>query len=119
MNYFEQANYYYNTKEYERAIELYQKSINLNENEAASYYNSGVCLIKLKQYEKAIHLIKKAIEIKRDSKYFFNLAYCYAMLKDSKKALIYFNTSWSIDNSDKDCERAIQLIMQKYKKNIL
>lgn len=117
MSYFEKANEFYNTKEYKRAIELYQRAIQLKDNESASYYNYGVCLIKLKEFEKAIDLLKKAIELRRDSKYFFNLAYCYAMLKDTRKALIYFNTAWSLDNTDQDCEKAIKLIMQGYKKN--
>jgi len=116
MSYFEKANQYYNTKNYKRAIELYEKAIEYKENESASFYNAGVCFIKLKEYEKAIAFLKKAIQLKRDSKYFFNLAYCYAMLKNSKKALIYFNTAWSLDNADKDCEKAIKLIIDGYKK---
>ena len=117
MNYFQKANELYNTKDYKKAIELYQKAIEVKENEAAAYYNSAVCFIKLKEYERAISLLKNAISIKMDSKYFFNLGYCYAMLKDNKKALIYFNTSWTLDNSDKDCEKAINLIIESYKKN--
>lgn len=117
MNYFQKANELYNTKDYKKAIELYQKAIEVKENESAAYYNSAVCFIKLTKYESAISLLKKAICLKTDSKYFFNLGYCYAMLKDNKKALIYFNTAWSMDNSDKDCEKAINLILEGYKKN--
>lgn len=116
MNYFEKANDYYNLKDYKRAISLYQRSIEAKENEAASLYNSAVCFIKLKEYNEAISLLKSAIALKSESKYFFNLGYCYAMLKDNKKALIYFNTAWSLDNDDKDCEKAINLIINSYKK---
>lgn len=115
MNYFQEANDYYNLKEYKKAISLYQKSILAKENEAASLYNSAVCFIKLKDYTNAIPLLKSAVNLKTDSKYFFNLGYCYAMLKDNKKALIYFNTSWALNNEDQDCEKAIKLIMKKYK----
>ena len=117
MNYFNRANELYNIKDYKKAIELYKKAIETKENEAGAYYNAAVCFIKLKQYDKAIPLLKNAITGRMDSKYFFNLGYCYAMLKDNKKALIYFNTSWTLDNSDKDCERAINLIINSYKKN--
>jgi tetratricopeptide (TPR) repeat protein len=117
LSYFQKANELYNVREYKRAIELYMKAIEVKENEAAAYYNSAVCFIKLNKYDRAIFLLKKAINLKMDSKYFFNLGYCYAMLKDNKKALIYFNTAWSIDNSDKDCEKAINLILKGYKKN--
>ncbi len=116
MSYFEKANDLYNTQEYKKAISLYQKAAKIKENEAASLYNAAVCFIKLKEYEKAVPLLKSAINQKRESKYFFNLGYCYAMLKDNRKALIYFNTAWSLDNNDIDCEKAINLIIKNYKK---
>ncbi|WP_327786704.1 tetratricopeptide repeat protein [Clostridium moniliforme] len=117
VNYFSEANRLYNTKEYEEAIKLYQKAVEYKENEACSYYNSGVCFIKLKNYDCAINMLKKAITFQMDSKYFFNLGYCYAMKQNNKKALIYFNISWALDNKDKDCEKAINLILSKYKKD--
>jgi tetratricopeptide (TPR) repeat protein len=114
MNYFQRANDLYNTQDYKRAIALYQKAVEIKDNEAASLYNAAVCFIKLKEYEKAIPLLRSALLQKRDSKYFFNLGYCYAMLKNNKKALVYFNTAWSLDNNDKDCEKAINLIIKNY-----
>lgn len=114
MSYFQKANEYYNSKDYKRAIDMYQQAINLKENEASSLYNSAVCFIKLKEYKKAIPILKSAINLKRESKYFFNLGYCYTMLQDNKKALIYFNTAWCLDNDDIDCEKAINIIIKNY-----
>ncbi|MEG0295961.1 MAG: tetratricopeptide repeat protein [Clostridium sp.] len=116
MNYFNEGNKLYNTKQYDKAIDLYKKSIDLNENEACSYYNAGVCFLKLKDYDNAIDMIKKAIRLQCESKYFFNLAYCYAMKEDTNKALVYFNLAWSIDEYDEECEKAINLILSKLKK---
>lgn len=116
MSYFEKANDLYNTQDYKRAIAMYQKAAENKDNEAASMYNAAVCFIKLKQYEKAVPLLKSALMERRESKYFFNLGYCYAMLKDNKRALVYFNTAWSLDNNDKDCEKAINLIIKNYEK---
>jgi ATP-dependent Clp protease ATP-binding subunit ClpC len=73
--------------------------------------------VKNESYEKAAELIKKAIHLKSDSKYFFNLGYCYAMLKNNRKALICFNTAWALDNSDSDCEKAVNKLLNYYKKN--
>ena len=115
MNYFSEANKLYNTKEYEKAIEYYKKAVESDENKACSYYNSGVCFIKLKNYDEAIFMIKEAIKLQRDSKYFFNLGYCYAMKDLNDKALIYFNMSCSLNNKDTDCEKAINLILSKKK----
>ncbi len=39
------------------------------------------------------------------------------MLKNNKKALLYFNTAWSIDNDDKECEKAINLLVENIKKH--
>lgn len=114
MSYFHKANEYYNAKDYKMALQMYEKSIKLKDNEAASLYNSAVCFIKLKEYNKAIPLLKSAINLKRESKYFFNLGYCYTMLKNNKKALIYFNTAWSLNNDDVDCEKAINIIIKNH-----
>ncbi|AJA47716.1 tetratricopeptide repeat protein [Clostridium pasteurianum DSM 525 = ATCC 6013] len=119
MNYFKEANNFYNRKDYINALSLYQKSVEVKQNEAASFYNWAVCLIKLKSYKKAIPLLKKALILKHDSRYFFNLAYCYTMLKDKRKALIYFNKAWSLNNDDKDCEKAINMIIKSYKKDTI
>ncbi|NMM63187.1 tetratricopeptide repeat protein [Clostridium sp. P21] len=114
MSYFHKANECYNSKDYQKAITLYQKAVEFKDNEPASLYNSSVCFIKLKQYNKAISLLKSAIKLKRESKYFFNLGYCYIMLNDNKKALIYFNMAWCLNNDDIDCEKAINVIIKKY-----
>ena len=116
MNNFNEGNNFYNIKEYSKALTYYKRAIENGENEACSYYNCGVCFIKLKDFDNAIIMIKKALSIQKESKYFFNLAYCYAMKEDTNKALIYFNMAWSLDSSDLDCEKAINLIMSKNKK---
>lgn len=116
MNYFNEGNKYYNLKEYKKAIEYYTMAIENNESTTCSYYNCGVCYIKLKDFDSAITMIKEALAMQQESKYFFNLAYCYAMKEEIKKALIYFNIAWSLDSSDTDCEKAINLIMSKNKK---
>ncbi len=115
MNFFQRGNEMYNTKDYRKAIELYKRAYEERNNEAAALYNAAVCFIKLSEYDKALPLLERAIVHRRDSKYFFNLGYCYAMLKNNKKALIYFNTAWALDPSDGDCKKAIDLIINGYK----
>ena len=113
MSYFNEGNKLYNTKEYEKAIDYYIKSIENSENEACSYYNAGVCYIKLKNFNNAISMLNKALELQKDSKYYFNLGYCYAMQENTNKALINFNMAWALNNEDTDCEKAIKLITSK------
>ena len=119
MNYFNEGNKFYNIQDYKRAIDCYKKSASLNSNEACSYYNCGVCFIKLKNYDDAIVMLNKAISLKRESKYFFNLGYCYVMKECLNTALRLFNLAWSIDPNDNDCEKAIDLIISKLHKKII
>jgi tetratricopeptide (TPR) repeat protein len=117
MDFFEKANDLYNTKEYTKAIELYRKAARNKGSESVSLYNAAVCFIKLRKYNEAISLLRLALKHKTESKYYFNLGYCHAMLSNNKKALIYFNTAWSLDNDDVDCEKAINLIIKAKKKS--
>lgn len=113
MNFFSEGNNLYNSKDYLKAIDCYKKSVAQKENEACSYYNAGVCFIKLKDYDNAISMIKNALSFHKDSKYYFNLGYCYAMKENSNKALVNFNMAWALNNEDEDCEKAIKLITAK------
>ncbi|MDD7794028.1 tetratricopeptide repeat protein [Clostridium sp. 'White wine YQ'] len=113
MSYFQEANNLYNSKNYLKALDYYEKAIKINENLSCSYYNAGVCAIKMKNYNIAIKYIEKALSYSAESKYFFNLAYSYAMISNSKKALLYFNRAWALDNNDTDCEKAIDLLLKK------
>ena len=115
MDFFSEGNKLYNNQDYLKAIDCYTRSVKKNENEACSYYNAGVCFIKLKDYDNAIIMLNKAIAIQQDSKYFFNLGYCFAMKDISHKALLNFNIAWALNNDDNDCEKAINLITSKLK----
>lgn len=112
---FKQANHIYDKKDYKKAAELYRKAINKNDViNIKAIYNLGVCLIKLKQYSEAIHELEKAIKLdSTKSKYYFNLGYCCFILGNNKKALRSFNRAWALDETDKDCKKAINLILNK------
>lgn len=113
MNNFDKGNTFYNSKDYINAIKYYKLAIENRENLACSYYNAGVSYIKLKDYNTALGMIRNAISLQKESKYYFNLAYCYAMQENTNKALIYFNMAWAMDENDKECEKAIRLIVNK------
>lgn len=113
MNFFQLGNKLYNNKQYLEALDYYEKAIQSDENTACSYYNAGVCSIKIKDFNRAIIYTKNAIRLSEDSKYYFNLAYAYAMMDDNQKALLYFNKAWALNTEDEDCEKAINLILKK------
>ena len=58
--------------EYEKAIEDYNKAIELDPNLAGVYYNRGNAYFYLKQYEKAIEDFDKAIELNPNNAYAYN-----------------------------------------------
>ncbi|MGL5153201.1 MAG: tetratricopeptide repeat protein [Clostridium sp.] len=116
MDYFAEGNKFYNACEYSKAIDCYRQAIDSKSNIACSYYNSGVCFIKLKDFYSAISMITEALKLQSESKYYFNLGYCHAMLENTKQALINFNIAWSLNNDDNECEKAIKLITNKLKK---
>ena len=67
MNFFSEGNKLYNSQDYLRAIDCYKRAVSKKENEACSYYNAGVCFIKLKDYDNAITMIQNALSLQKDS----------------------------------------------------
>lgn len=116
MDFFYEANDAYSKKNYNEAIHLYKKSIDENKYIPSCYYNVAVCLIKQKKFLDAILVLKKSLTLSLDSKYFFNLAYCYFELDDYQNALRLFNISWALNPNDSDCEKAINIIMHSIRK---
>ena len=84
----EYANKLYDNKKYKEAIIFYKRNIEylLNENKK-NYY--------------------------KDTWYYFNIGYVYAMKENVKKAYIYFNLAWSLKHDDNDCEKALKMLENK------
>ncbi len=71
------ADYYLDSKEYKKAIPLYEQSIEIDKNNHTVYYsynNLGVIYTRLKQYKKALKYLKKACEAPKEHKAY---GYCY------------------------------------------
>jgi len=60
------GNFYYERKEYRKALELYDWATTLKPNFAEAWNNKGVSLVKLEKYEEAIACYDKAIKLKPD-----------------------------------------------------
>ena len=79
---------YYELKQYEKAIEDYNKAIELNPNDAEVYTNRGNPYYKLKRYEKAIEDYSKAIKLNpNDAVAYYNRGNAYDELKRYEKAI--------------------------------
>ena len=65
MNHFNEGNKLYTEKQFQKAIDSYKLSIASNSNVPCSYYNIGVCYIKLRDFDSAIKMIKKSLEFQK------------------------------------------------------
>jgi tetratricopeptide (TPR) repeat protein len=71
-NYFDEGNKFYNNNEYDKAIQNYDKAIELNDKESKYYNSKGLTLKSLGNYNEAIVNFDKAIEKCKDAKFYIN-----------------------------------------------
>lgn len=115
--YKEQADVYYKPKQYERALESIDKSIELAEKKylAAIYTLKGLILEKLKRYEEAIIFHNKASEIKPNYKVIqSNLEDSKILLKESQGNMnekVFVNIE---DIKDKEYLKALDVVKKMY-----
>lgn len=87
--YIERGNLYIDLYELEKAVEDCRKAIELNPDAYYAYNNLGCALLKLRRVEEAIPPLEHAIEMdsEKDHLPFLNLAECYIVLGEYKKAI--------------------------------
>ncbi|MGL4573042.1 MAG: tetratricopeptide repeat protein [Clostridium sp.] len=111
QSHFAKGNYLYSIGDYENAITQYEKEIDSDSvNKQECYFNIGTSLIKLEKYHTAIPLFQQALGMGVESKYLYNLGYCYAQITNKDKALICFKKSLILNPDDKDCIKAIRIL---------
>lgn len=62
-DYIRSGNRYYDKKDYQKALESYNRAIELDQNNAIAYYNRGIVYGKQREYEKAIEDYSRAIDL--------------------------------------------------------
>jgi len=88
-------------KQHEKAINDYNKAIELNPNLAEAYYNRGSAYRELKQYEKAITNYNKAIELNPSlADAYSNCGVTHCELKQYEKAIENFNRAIELNPED-------------------
>lgn len=65
-DYIRSGNRYYDKKDYQNALESYNRAVELDENNAVAYYNRGCVFSRQKEYNKAIADYSKAIELDKN-----------------------------------------------------
>jgi tetratricopeptide (TPR) repeat protein len=84
-----------------KAIDVFQKYIQLLPNDAASYNSLGIAFYKNKEYQKAVEQLSVAIKLSpQNAKYLYNLAMGYQALGQDQQAKFYFKKSQSVQPKD-------------------
>jgi len=82
---------YYDSGEYEKAIEAYKRAIELNPDAEESYYHLGMAYSSLGRYKEAVKAYDRAIRIKKDyAAAHYNLGHAYSNLNQYDKAIRAF-----------------------------
>ena len=93
------GNEYFELKEYTKAIETFQKSIDLKPDFLEARNNISKAFLKTKNYDEAIKYLKQNIEIQPDNENtLFNLARYYSLIKNKEQAIKYLKKCLEIDS---------------------
>jgi tetratricopeptide (TPR) repeat protein len=81
------GNIYFGKKQYDEAIELYEKAVQLMPGESTVYYNIGAAYSNKQSQRKAVEAYLKAVEINpKFGDAHYGLAYSYYSLQDYTSA---------------------------------
>ena len=97
--------FYMNLKDYKKAIECNNRSIEIDPQFKKAYLNLGAIYTfpELKDYEKALEFYNKSIEIDPQyKKAYFDMGWIYNELKDYEKAIEFYSKSIEIDPQFKE-----------------
>jgi len=92
------GNSYYQKGEYEKALEYYQKAININPKHTSAHYNIGIIYQNRNEDDKALEYYQKAINI--NPKYvdaYNNIGIIYQNRNEDDKALEYYQKAININ----------------------
>jgi superkiller protein 3 len=99
--YFTRGENAYVNRLYELAIEYYQKTIEIDPNNAAAYSDMGDAYDELEDYRGAIRCYQKVIEIDPNNAYAYNnMGIAYYYLEDYRGAIRCYQKAIDIDPND-------------------
>lgn len=95
LAWYNKAQIFYEMRQYENAIQSFEKAIELNPNDGMAYNDKGVAEYMLKRYNNAIQSLQQAIIINtHDTKPYNNIGYLFYSLGDYENGKKYYR--WSL-----------------------
>jgi tetratricopeptide (TPR) repeat protein len=118
--YFEEGNKFYDEQNYEKALDCFQKAIELNPQYAEAYKRIGNIYFALQDYEKVIKYNKKAIKYKPDYiDAYFNAGLACHYKQDYNNVIKYFKKVIELDPNETEAYNYIGVAyIQKYEDDI-
>jgi len=116
-SFYKLGNEHYEKGDFDRAIENYNRAIELDPNYDKAYYNRGLAYACKEDYDRAIADINKVIELKPDfaeAYHVLGLAYEYKSLPD--QAIEAYNKALKINPNFKDAQNRLELVLAKKEK---
>jgi tetratricopeptide (TPR) repeat protein len=104
-------------KDYDRAIEHFDKAIEINSQEPYAYFQMGMAYLFLNQPDKALTAAERAVELDpSNGSYQRQAAYTYMMLDDLPKAETAANAALKIDSDDIAAHKILARVYAKEEK---
>ncbi len=113
---------YHRIKNYNKALDDLNKSIELNPNDEEVYMNRGSVFSDIKNYNKALDDFNKAIELNPNvANIYYNRGLVYCRVKFYEKAITDYNQAIKLEPNDVDAyhNRGVCYHEQKYYNNAL
>lgn len=86
--------------DFDKALECYDKGLEINDCDASIYNNKGWVLNKMGKYDESIECYAKAIELMpTESRYYKNMAIVYKDLGDLDKAHEFYDKAFELDST--------------------
>jgi tetratricopeptide (TPR) repeat protein len=110
-SFFIKALYYSSIGEGEKAIPLFNQSLEADYTYLDAYREESICLYNMGRYIDAIKKLQKATSVKSDySVAYYWMGRCYEKLNDKKDAIDNYQSAIQIDPDDDDAKNALKAI---------
>lgn len=112
--FYKLGNEYYEKGDFDRAIENYDRAVEMDPSYDKAYYNRGLAYACKEDYDRAISDINKVIALKpefAEAYHVLGLAYEYKNIPD--QAIEAYNKALRINPNFKDAQNRLELVMAK------
>ena len=113
---------YYRLEQFEKALEIFEKTIQFRPNDPAAYVGKGNCLRKLKLYQPAINFYEQATHVDPiNISAYIGICYSYIKFEDYETALLAYEIAISLDPNNataQNCRGMIYRLQGQYEESL-